>query len=180
TAGEFGDSAFITELDVVFANLYFAAVDAVARGGTVPVAWRPLAESRGDARIEPIQFALAGMNAHINHDLPMAVVETCEALGTKPDAGSHHSDYQEIDPLLDAAEQKIREAFEPAEIASADRHAAVLNLIADWGIKGARDVAWESAVALWEVRHIKPAYDTLAAALAEASALASRALLVVV
>jgi hypothetical protein len=29
------------------------------------------------AGIEPIQFALAGMNVHINHNLPLAVVVTC-------------------------------------------------------------------------------------------------------
>ncbi len=48
----------------------------------VPLAWRPLVEQRAAAGIEPIQFALAGMNAHINHHLPLATVNTCTALAT--------------------------------------------------------------------------------------------------
>src|SRR4051812_1009560 len=67
--GFFADAAFVTRLDVVFANLYFAAINAMAGPrSTWPVAWRPLIDARADADIEPIQFALAGMNAHINHD----------------------------------------------------------------------------------------------------------------
>lgn len=62
----------------------------------------------------PIQFALAGMNARINHDLPLAVVSTCQALTTAPDAHPHYADYQEADQLLDAAEQSVRESFETA------------------------------------------------------------------
>ena len=83
--GFFADPAFMTRLDVTFANLYFAAADPAA----VPLAWRPLAERRATAGIEPVQFALSGMNSHINHDLPLAIVSTCAALATAPGADSH-------------------------------------------------------------------------------------------
>ena len=46
------------------------------------------------AGIEPVQFALAGMNAHINHDLPLAVVSTCSALATAPEVGPHFADWR--------------------------------------------------------------------------------------
>ena len=72
--GFFADPTFMTQLDVDFANLYFAAAGAAGDPAAVPLAWRPLAEQRAAAGIEPVQFALAGMNAHINHDLPLAVV----------------------------------------------------------------------------------------------------------
>ena len=103
--GFFADPAFMAPLDVAFANLYFAAADAASTPAAVPLAWRPLAQRRMVAGIEPVQFALAGMNAHINHDLPVAVVSTCTALATAPDAGTHYADYQKVDHLLDAAEQ---------------------------------------------------------------------------
>src|SRR6201986_4856046 len=91
---EFEDRRFIERLDVVFAELYFAAEDTIASGGSCPVAWRPLVEVRSQLR-EPIQFALAGMTAPINHDLPVAVVTTCEELGLAPEPGSAgHPDYQ--------------------------------------------------------------------------------------
>ena len=45
--GFFADPAFMTELDISFANLYFAAADTAGTAGTpaaVPLAWRPLVD----------------------------------------------------------------------------------------------------------------------------------------
>ncbi|MGB6570836.1 MAG: DUF5995 family protein, partial [Trebonia sp.] len=89
SAGFFADPVFMAQLDVTFANLYFTAAGALGDLAAVPLAWLPLAERRDMAGIEPIQFALAGMNAHINHDLPLALVRTCAALATSPDADPH-------------------------------------------------------------------------------------------
>ena len=182
TQGSFADPAFVSRLDVVFANLYLAAVDALSGPPSdAPVAWRPLLEARGTPGIEPIQFALAGMNAHINHDLPLAVVRTCAELSTEPNAGSHHDDYQKVDALLDASEQSVRESFEPKDVVVIDRHvAAVANVVGNWSINVARDVAWDTAVALWEVRDHQLATRLLTGALAHTVAMASRGLLVVV
>jgi len=179
--GFFADPAFMTRLDVTFANLYFAAADAAGDPAAVPLAWRPLAERRADPGIEPIQFALAGMNAHINHDLPLAMVSTCTALATSPEAGSHYADYQKVDQLLDAAEQSIRQSFESAPELAADRHlAAVANLIANWSIAAARDLAWNNCLLLWAVRGDPVATGLVQGNLAASTALASRLLLVAV
>jgi Family of unknown function (DUF5995) len=180
--GSFADPTWVSRLDVVFANLYFAAVDAMSGPPTaMPPAWQPLMAARANSGIEPIQFALAGMNAHINHDLPLAVVATCTELGTAPADGSHRADYQKVDALLDAAEQSVRESFEPSDVSGIDRHlAAVVNLLADWSITGARDVAWDTAVALWEIRGNRLATDLLVGALGRSVAMASRCLLVAV
>jgi hypothetical protein len=93
----YADPAFMTQLDVTFANLYFAAADMAGNPAAVPLAWRPLVERRAAVGIESIQFALAGMNAHINHDLPVAMVSTCAALATSPYAGQHFANYQKVD-----------------------------------------------------------------------------------
>jgi hypothetical protein len=180
--GTFGDPGFVSRLDVVFANLYFEALDSLSGPpSAMPVAWQPLLDDRAKPGIEPIQFALAGMNAHINHDLPIAVVTTCTELGTAPDDGCHHADYQRVDTLLDAAEQSIRESFEPPEVRQADEHlAAVANLVASWSITAARDVAWNTAVALWDVRDHRMATDLLLDSLAHTVGMASRVLLVAV
>ena len=176
--GFFADPAFMTRLDVTFANLYFAAAQAAGTPGAVPVAWRPLVERRGTAGIEPVQFALAGMNAHINHDLPIAVVSTCAEQGTAPSDGSHLADFQKVDTLLDAAEQAIRRSFESApELAVDDHLRAVDNLVACWAINSARDVAWRNALVLWELRGDAVAHGLFLDGLAEATALASLLLL---
>lgn len=180
--GAFGDPAFVSHLDVVFANIYFSAVDAISGPpGDLPAAWQPLLAASSTPGIEPIQFALAGMNAHINHDLPLAVVTTCSDLATAPQDGSHHDDYQKIDALLDAAEQSVRESFEAPDVVVVDQHvAAVANVVANWSISAARDVAWNTAVALWDVRDHQMATKLLSDALARTVAMASRGLLVAV
>jgi hypothetical protein len=179
--GFFADPAFMAQLDVTFANLYFAAADTTATPSAVPLAWRPLVARRAVAGIEPVQFALAGMNAHINHDLPLAMVSTCTALATAPEADPHFADYQKVDQLLDAAEQSIRQSFESAAELAADRHlAAVANLIATWTINGARDMAWNNCLLLWAVRDDPIARGLFLGTLAASTALASQMLLVAV
>lgn len=180
--GSFGDPAFVSHLDVVFANLYFSAVDALSGPpSAMPVAWQSLLAARSTPGIEPIQFALAGMNAHINHDLPLAVLTACTDLSTAPNDDSHHDDYQKIDGLLDAAEQSVRESFEPHDVVVVDQHvAAVANVVANWSINAARDVAWNTALALWDVRDHQMATQLVTDALARTVAMASRDLLAVV
>ena len=179
--GFFADPAFMTALDVAFANLYFAAADAASTPAAVPLAWRPLAARRAVAGIEPVQFALAGMNAHINHDLPVAVVSTCAALATAPDAGTHYADYQKVDQLLDAAGQSVRQSFENSPELAVDRHlTAVANLIATWTINSGRDLAWNNCVLLWAVRDDRIARGLFLDTLAASTALASQMLLVAV
>lgn len=178
-AGFFADPAFTSQLDVAFANLYFDAVNAAGDLSSVPLAWRPLVQARGHPGIEPVQFALAGMNAHINHDLPLAVVATCAALGTSPDAGAHHDDYQKVDTLLDAAEQSVRQSLETQAERELDQHlSAVCNLVGCWTINSARDLAWSNSLLLWELRDVPFARQLFCATLAASVATASEMLLV--
>jgi hypothetical protein len=179
--GFFADPGFMAKLDVAFANLYFAAADAAADPATVPLAWRPLIELRASPGIEPIQFALAGMNAHINHDLPVAVVTTCADLATAPVAGPHFADFQKVDRLLDAAEESIRQSFESRPELAVDRHLqAVDNLVACWTINSARDLAWRNSVTLWALRPDRAATALFLDGLSAGTALASRLLLAAV
>jgi hypothetical protein len=174
----FADPVFMTQLDVAFASLYF---DAAGDPAAVPLAWRPLVEERANTGIEPVQFALAGMNAHINHDLPLALVSTCAALATSPEAGAHFADYQKVDQLLDAAEQSVRQSFESQPELAVDQHVtAVSNLIGNWTINSARDLAWNNCLLLWQVRDDPIARTLLTDSLAGSAALASRLLLVAV
>src|SRR5689334_4453613 len=93
-AGGFADPSWLAKLDVQFAGLYFSALRASLSGQTPPRCWQVLFERRSQAAVARIQFALAGVNAHINHDLPEAIVSTCRATGTTPDhGGTHYKDY---------------------------------------------------------------------------------------
>jgi hypothetical protein len=69
------NAKWLERLDVIFAKLYLAAIahwhDSKTR---VARAWLPLFELRKQPGIMRVQFAFAGINAHINHDLPIALV----------------------------------------------------------------------------------------------------------
>jgi hypothetical protein len=178
TAGFFADPAGMGALDVTFADLYLAAVDADVAGERVPEAWAPLFARRGDTRIEPIQFAVAGMNAHINHDLAVAVVTACGQRDAAPDAGTFHADYLRVNTLLAAVLQQVRESYLSGIALDADREASpALNHVGAWSIDRARDAAWVNADVLWRLRDLPFARDAFADALAGSVGLVTATLL---
>jgi hypothetical protein len=170
----FADPAFTARLDVVFANLYFAAEQTLGTGAPCPVAWRPLVQERAQPRA-PIQFAIVGMNAHINHDLPIAVVQTCEEFGIEPtDASAQHADYQRVNGILGQVETQVAGWFETGLIADVVDVTPkdVDNALAMWSIAAARDLAWSHAKVLWHLRKepkLADAYGDVIARLVELS-----------
>src|SRR3954467_6892335 len=75
-ADGFNNPQWLTRLDVVFAVLYFTAIkNFIRQSAPTPSSWQALFEARHRAGVERIQFALAGMNAHINHDLSLALLQ---------------------------------------------------------------------------------------------------------
>ena len=91
-ADGWGDQKWLTQLDITFARLYFDALASSCIDPTkVPRAWMALFEARDNPGIERVQFALAGINAHINHDLPLASVQTGKDMNIPPDRNSRES-----------------------------------------------------------------------------------------
>ncbi|MET8700823.1 DUF5995 family protein [Kitasatospora sp. NPDC004723] len=177
TAGYFQDQAFIERLDVVFANLYFDAVEADEAGRPVNPAWQPLFEARGHRKVWPVQFAFAGMNAHINHDLALAVVLTCIERRTTPETPPVHADYLKVNELLAQVEAEVRASFEAQIIGVATEQAEPLkHIVASFSIARARDAAWATTQTLWHQRNIRPMYDATLAAVTASTALAGRML----
>jgi hypothetical protein len=157
-AQAFEDERFTRALDVTFANLYFDALRAFVTHGTVPAAWEPLVEARARRDVFPLQFALAGMNAHINRDLPVALVQTCEKLGVDLHASSpQHRDFRRIDGVLAATEARVKGAFVTGELADVDTALGQLDdCVAMWKVERAREAAWANAEVLWALRGTPP------------------------
>ena len=145
---------FLEQLDVLFANKFFDAYDAAAAATHVPECWAPLFDARHDPRIAPLQFALAGMNAHIAHDLAIGVVETCEALSVVPsDDAPQHTDYNAVNAILGKTEEQTKQWLLTGAIKELDHAVApVDDTVAIWSIEKARDVAWIRAEVLWQIR----------------------------
>ena len=97
------DPLWLSQLDVAFANSYFQALRSWHNDpNSAPRAWQVLFESRYKAGVARIQFALCGMNAHINHDLPFALVHTDEAAQLTPTLGSpQHRDFEYVNNILE-------------------------------------------------------------------------------
>ncbi|WP_040701375.1 DUF5995 family protein [Nocardia vinacea] len=154
TAGFFADSEFVERLDVVFAQLYFDAVDADKGGKWPNPVWQPVFDSRSNRTVWPVQFALAGMNAHINHDLPMAVVMTCKERSTTPDTKPVHADYLKVNELLAKVEAEVRAEYEPQLLQLTTKDAETLkHILCSFSIAHARDAAWATTQALWMQRN---------------------------
>ena len=149
------DGRFITHLDVCFAGLFFSALDAYrSKPGSEPSAWRPLFAGQSAHGVAPLQFALAGMNAHINRDLPVALVTTCRELALDlSESTPEHADFVRINTLLAQVEQKIKRSYVTGWLAGVDRLVhrfhRIDDVVAMWNVARARDAAWTNAQALW-------------------------------
>jgi hypothetical protein len=147
---------WIERLDVVFAHFYFDAVDAHGRGDSVPRAWRPLfvPHKTDVADVHPLQFALAGMNAHINHDLVFAIIRTCQELDLTPrDHTPHHQDFTKVNSVLGDVEDSIKSAYDQGCIGDIDRRMGRIDdMFVMWNVGHAREMAWDWAGLLWPMR----------------------------
>jgi hypothetical protein len=180
TTTAFRDPAFLERLDIVFANQYF---DAVAAGDVdpraAPGAWRPLFECRRHRGIRPIQFALAGMNAHINRDLPDGIVTTCVAAGGAPEQpGIRYDDFTRVNGLLEAVEAEIKPEFSTGLVGVVDAAAGEADdVLAMWKVRRAREAAWTNAEVLWALRRRPWLRDAFFARLDGLTGFAGRGLL---
>jgi hypothetical protein len=180
TTTTYRDPAFIERLDVVFANLYF---DAVAAGntnpGTASAAWRPLFECRHQSDILPIQFALAGMNAHINRDLPVGVVATYRATDGAPARdGDRYDDFNKVNDLLELVETQIKAEFSTGIVALIDAAGGNADdVVAMWKVREARETAWTNAEVLWALRAVPVLRDKFFSRLDSFTGFAGRGLL---
>ena len=130
---------------------------------------------RGQVKIARIQFAMAGMNAHINHDLPMAIVSTCQATNTVPQHGTpQYDDYTAVnltlDGLIDEAKRKLNVRL-PGDPLPAVSH--LEDLIATWDLATFREKAWDTAQSFWgeseaEIKLRMDLRDTIVATLSAA------------
>lgn len=147
--GTFLDIEFLDRLDVVFANRYF---DALRKWGTdrrdeVPRVWRVLLERRDDPRVAPIQFAVAGVNAHINFDLAASLDQTCAEIAAPLGHGNQRVDYDEINEIFEVKYKILRDEFTDGIVDRFDEGAVArrLDFVSNFVVTSARDEAWESA-----------------------------------
>jgi hypothetical protein len=138
------DPAWLEGLDVVFANRYFAALCGYLQHEPVASSWQALFESRTAPGIERIQFALAGMNAHINYDLALALLDTDTAMNIPPGTSSpEHGDFENVNTLLEVELPQALAFLASGILGQAAQDSGHIGqLLAIWSVSEARDFAW--------------------------------------
>jgi len=171
--GLFEDPAWVERWDVAFAELYLSALDEHLGGGTPSRPWRLAFDA--DADLPALRLVLLGINAHVNYDLPQALlaVITDDDFADAPVMERRRRDHERIDGVLAG-----RVAAEDDELAARsarsllDRALQPLNRIASKRfLREARLKVWHNTVELQVARLAGPtAYDARLAELEVLSA----------
>jgi hypothetical protein len=100
-SGYFQDRKWLTQVDAVFAELYFDVRDDwhAGRRGQVPRAWAIALQSEDDESMTGLGNFMLAMNAHINRDFPHVLAEVGL---TARDGSSHRRDHNAYNQRLDS------------------------------------------------------------------------------
>ena len=176
---EVTDPAFLEMLDVEFAKRYF---DALRRWGleddTTPDVWEVLFRRAWDKRVSSLAAAMLGVNAHINHDLAIALIATWLEHGA-PEDGLIHPDYLLINQIFHEEIPPLRRRYANRMQLRLDRLVGDLD---DWSqsvlVTVTRSHAWDQAVRMWPLRHDPEDFAEAMLAMDRAAAFIGEAMIV--
>jgi hypothetical protein len=157
---EFGDSAWVAGLLHRFADYYFVALEAYEQDpAAAPLVWQLAHNATREHRAFAVQELLLGVNAHINYDLVLALVDL---LGPEWDALSdsqreaRYADHCRVNDVIGRTMDDVQDqVLEPVsrimaivdDLLGPIDEALISRLIAHW-----RETVWRDAVHLLEAR----------------------------
>jgi hypothetical protein len=159
--GTFEDPGWVERWDVVFAELYLVALDAHLGSGTPSRPWRLAFDAPAD--LPALRHVLLGINAHVNYDLPQALLAVIsdDDFSDRSLMESRRRDHERIDGVLAG-----RVAAEDAELGQhgrtlTDRVLQPLNRISSKRfLRESRTKVWLNTAELHVARVAGPdAYD---------------------
>jgi hypothetical protein len=172
--GRFADADWVERWDVAFADLYLDALEGDMADRTPSRPWA--IAFTAPAALTPLRHVLLGMNAHINYDLPQALIAVIsdEQFNDATLLARREADHRAIDEVLAS-----RVAAEDAELARMSGSAPLLDRLlrplsrlgTQRFLREAREKVWANATVLSRAR----TQDTAAysAALAQLEELAA-------
>lgn len=171
--GVFEDPVWVEEWDIAFARLYLDAFDAQVAATPVPRPWRLAFEAPAD--LPALRQVLLGINAHVNYDLPQALlaVITDEEFADPARLAARQRDHEAIDGVLSG-----RVAAEDAELSAVSERSLLDRLLQPLNrrasrrfLKEAREKVWHNTHELQRARLAGP--EVYAARLAELEVLSA-------
>jgi hypothetical protein len=176
-AGAFLDADWVERWDVAFAGFYLDALEASRRGEPVSRPWAvAFAAAAGQDRPLPaLRHVLLGMNAHINYDLPQALLAVIsdDEFGDPGVLARREADHRRIDEVLSARVRAEDDELQELDGQSwLDRILQPLNRAATRRfLRESRAKVWANAATLSRSRRQgEEAYATRLAQLEELSA----------
>jgi hypothetical protein len=141
-AGRFADDARMAAFVVEFANRYW---DARADPSSAARCWRGSFDVAGDPALLIVQHLLLGINAHVNFDLPQAVVRLvdggAELDGIRPD-------FEAVNGILAATYDDIMSDLDRVTRWTSKAGASGGGWIFNFSLRAAREQAWRASVRL--------------------------------
>lgn len=112
----FEDPDWVDRWDVAFARLFLDAHDADVTGGPVPRPWRLAFDAPAD--LPDLRHVLLGINAHINYDLPQALLAVIGIADFEDPVlmGRRHRDHERIDGVLASRVAAEDDELQPGSI----------------------------------------------------------------
>jgi hypothetical protein len=174
--GLFIDPAWLRAWDLAFADFYVTALDADLSGQPVPQPWRIAFDAAlRRPELPPLRHVLFGINAHINYDLPQALLAVMSPADfDNPEVMRRRAaDHHRLDDVLSA-----RVSAEDAELSAVSRITLLDRVLRPFNQLGtkrflaeAREKVWRNAIALDRARRAnQPQYGTMLAELERLSA----------
>jgi len=145
--GGFLDGPWLERWDIAFAELYLDALDADLTGAAVPAPWRIAFDTaRTRPQLPPLRHILLGMNAHINYDLPQALlaVITPEEFDDPAVRAARARDHTHVDTVLLA-----RVGAEDDEVRASSRVTLLDRLLGPVNRAATRRLLAESRAKVW-------------------------------
>jgi hypothetical protein len=157
--GGFIDNAWVSRWDLSFARLYTDALDANRRGDQVSGPWRiAFATAQEQPDLPPLRHVLLGLNAHINYDLPQALLAVISPADfDNPEVlRARQDDHRHVDVVLQArVGAEDRELDAVSKVALRDRLLRPANRMASRRfLAEARRKVWGNAAVLDRARRI--------------------------
>ena len=153
----FEDPHWVQRWDVVFANYFLAAHDTDRRGNQdVPRPWRLAFDAPAD--LPPLRHVLLGINAHVNYDLPQALLDVISDDDFR-DPVLHNRrlrDHERIDAVL-ASRVAAEDGALGGSVTLLDRVLTPLNRLGSKRfLREARQKVWHNVTALQNARLTGP------------------------
>jgi len=143
--GLFEDPGWVAQWDVAFAQLYLDALDARLTGrGRVPRPWRLAFDA--PPSLPPLRHVLLGVNAHVNYDLPQALLAVISDadFATPELLACRRRDHERIDGVLSG-----RVAAEDKELGATLRPSLLERALRPLNRRGSQRFLREARLKVW-------------------------------